>query len=168
MQSMCLKKTPTEAFIEFSALHPQVKVKQWKFKSLKPFFVKQAKERDRKSCLCREHVETQIVFSACVKFKKAAMKNSAEGGLTIQVPATLSEAVDSTLCPKPEGASFQNIKCLQRECVEWICSLFFQRNLQMRGLYVGHGMTTFQQERFLPMVKKRRKSPSSRRKLLHG
>lgn len=28
MQSMCLKKTQTEAFIEFSALHPQDKVKQ--------------------------------------------------------------------------------------------------------------------------------------------
>lgn len=105
-----LEKTQTEAFIEFSALHPQVKVKQRKFESLKPFFVKKAKERDRKSCLCRKHVETQIVFSACVKFRKAAMKNSAEGGLTIQVPATLSEAVDSTLCPKPQGASFHNIK----------------------------------------------------------
>lgn len=81
-----LEKTQTEAFIEFSALHPQVKVKQWKFESLKPFFVKQAKERDRKSCLRRKHVETQIVFSACVKFRKAAMKNSAEEGLTIQVP----------------------------------------------------------------------------------
>ena len=81
-----LEKTQTETFIEFSALHPQVKVKQWKFESLKPFFVKQAKERDRKSCLRRKHVETQIVFSACVKFRKAAMKNYAEEGLTIQVP----------------------------------------------------------------------------------
>ena len=119
-----LEKTQTEAFIQFSALHPQVKVKIQKFESLKPFFVKQAKERGRQSCLCRKHVETQIVFSACVKFRKAAMKNSAEGELTIQVQATLSEEVDSTLCPKPEGASFQNIKRLQRECDQCGVDLF--------------------------------------------
>ena len=110
------EKTQTEAFIEFSTLHPEIKVKQRKFESLKPFFVKQAKERDRKSCLCRKHVETQLVFSACMKFRKAVMKNSAAGDLPIQVPATLSEAVESTLCPKPEDAPFHNIKCLQREC----------------------------------------------------
>ena len=74
--------------------------------------------------MCRKHVETQIVFSACVKFRKEAMKNSAEGGLKIQVPVTLSEAVDSTLCPKPEGASFHNIKCLQRECAQCGVDLF--------------------------------------------
>ena len=39
-------------------------MKQRKFENLKPFFVKQAKERDHKSCLCRNHVEMQIVFNA--------------------------------------------------------------------------------------------------------
>lgn len=64
-----LEKTQTEAFLEFQELHPEVKVKQRKFESLKPFFVRQAKERDRRSCLCRKHVETQIamVYAATVR-----------------------------------------------------------------------------------------------------
>ena len=91
-----LEKTQTEAFIEFSNLHPEVKVKQRKFESLKPFFVKQARERDRKSCLCRKHVETQIVFSTCMKFRKAAIKTSVgeDNPVQVHVPATLSEAVE--------------------------------------------------------------------------
>ena len=52
-----LEQTQTDAFREFQQMHPEVKIQQRKFESLKPFFVKQAKERDRKSCLCRKHVE---------------------------------------------------------------------------------------------------------------
>ena len=63
-----LEKTQTEAYMEFKELHPEIQVKQRKFENLKPVFVKQAKERDRKSCLCRKHVGTKMVFTACMKF----------------------------------------------------------------------------------------------------
>ena len=39
-----LEKTQTEAYMEFCTLHPEIKIKQRKFESLKPFFVKQAIE----------------------------------------------------------------------------------------------------------------------------
>ena len=65
-----LEKTQMEAFMEFQALHPDVKIKQRKFESLKPFFIRAAKEKDRRSCLCRKHVEAQIVFKDCMKFRK--------------------------------------------------------------------------------------------------
>lgn len=100
-----LEKTQTEAYLEFRELHPEVNVK--------PFFVKQAKERDRKSCLCRKHVEMQIVFTACMKFRKAALKNSDQ---SVPVPKTVTECVNLTLCPKQDGASYHNIKCLERGC----------------------------------------------------
>ena len=60
---------------------------------------------------------------ACMKFRKA-QKNSAGGDQSIQIPATLREAMDPNLCPKLEGASFQNIKCLQRECDQCGVDLF--------------------------------------------
>ena len=60
---------------------------------------------------------------ACMKFRKA-QKNSAGGDQSIQIPATLPEAMDPNLCPKLEGASFQNIKCLQRECDQCGVDLF--------------------------------------------
>lgn len=130
-----LEKTQTEAFIEFSNLHSEVKVKQRKFKSLKPFFVKKARERDRKSCLCRKHVETQLFFSTCMKFRKAAMKTSVWEDTSVLVPTLLSEAVESTLCPKPESASFNNIKCKENATnVVKLCSSFFLLTLQMRDL----------------------------------
>ena len=108
-----LEKTQTEAYMEFMELHPEIQVKQRKFENLKPFFVKQAKERDRKSCLCRKHVETKMVFTACMKFRKAAMINSDQ---SIPVPKTLTECVDLTLCAKGDGASYHAITCLEREC----------------------------------------------------
>ena len=93
---------------------------------LKPFLSSKLK-KGTENLFCAEHMWKQTVFSPCVKFRKAAMKNSAEGELTIQVPATLPNAVDSTLCPKPEGASFHNIKCLQRECDQYGVDLFTLR-----------------------------------------
>lgn len=108
-----LEKTQTEAYLEFRDFHPEIQVKQRKFENLKPFFVKQAKERDRKSCLCRKHDETKMVFSACMKFGKATPVNSNE---YFPIPTTLTECVDLTLCPKPDGSSHHQIKCLEREC----------------------------------------------------
>ena len=35
-----LEKSQTDAFIEFKGLHPETKIKQRKFESLKPFFCK--------------------------------------------------------------------------------------------------------------------------------
>ena len=113
-----LEKTQTEAYMEFRELYPNIKVSQRKFESLKPFFVKQARERDRKSCLCRKHVETQIVFSACMKFRKALLKKNPELESSVSVPKTVTEAATLTLCPKPEGSMFHNIKCLERQCSE--------------------------------------------------
>lgn len=110
-----LEKTQTEAFLEFQQLHPEVKVKQRTFESLKSFFVKQATERDRRSSLCLKHMETKIVFDACMKFCKATGKASVNGD-EYPVLKTLTEAAENTLCPKEDGKMFYNIKCLEREC----------------------------------------------------
>ena len=104
--------------MEFRELYPNIKVSLRKFESLKPFFVKQARERDRKSCLCKKHVKTQIVFSACMKFRKALLKKNPELESSVSVPKTVTEAATLTLCPKPEGSMFHNIKCLERQCSE--------------------------------------------------
>ena len=110
-----LEKTQTEAFLEFQAQHPDVKIKQRKFESLKPFFVQSAKERDRRSCLCRKHVEAQIVFKDCMKVRKAVCWRN---GTDAVVPQTLTEAVNLILCAKPEGHSYHKLKCVNRECSE--------------------------------------------------
>ena len=111
-----LEKSQTEAFLEFQQLHPDVKVKQRKFESLKPFFVKQAKERDRRSCLCRKHVETKIVFNACMKFRQGIVKETDLSHDEYPVLKTVTEAAEKTLCPRQEDKLFHNIKCLEREC----------------------------------------------------
>lgn len=46
-----LEKTQTEIFLDFKAQHPEITIKQRKLKSLKPFFVRSAKEKDRRSYL---------------------------------------------------------------------------------------------------------------------
>ena len=113
----CVGKTQTDAFREFLELHSEVKIRQRKFESLKPFFVKQAKERDRRSCLCRKHVEMQIVFKSCTKYRKELVKKSANIDESFVIKR-VTEAAEKTLCPKPEGINYHNIKCLERECTE--------------------------------------------------
>ena len=110
-----LEKTQTEAFLEFQQLHPDVKVKQRKFESLKSFFVKQARERDRRSCLCRKHVETKIVFDACMKFRQGIVKETDFSHDQYPVLKTVTEASEKTLCPRREDKLFHNIECLERK-----------------------------------------------------
>ena len=108
-----LEKSQTEAFIDFKTEYPDVQIKQRKFEALKPFFEKAAKEKDRRSCLCRKHVEIQIVFKDCIKFHKSALQNSVR---FVLVTGTVTEAVNVTLCPKLQGSPYHNLKCLERQC----------------------------------------------------
>jgi len=113
-----LEKTQTEVFLEFQAQYPKAKIKQRKFESLKPFFVQPAREKDRRSCLCRKHVETQIVFKDCMKFRKAvSRRNGSKAVLLVML-------VNLTLCLKPEGHSHHSLKSLTRECSECGISKF--------------------------------------------
>ena len=41
---------------------------------LKPYFVKAARERDRRSCSCRKHEEVRLVLNECVKVRKNLLK----------------------------------------------------------------------------------------------
>ncbi|XP_031553522.1 uncharacterized protein LOC116290592 [Actinia tenebrosa] len=72
------------------------------------------REKDRRSCLCRKHVETQILFKDCMKYRKSICTNNASAPLH----SSLTELVNTTLCKKPEGQIYHNLKCLTRECKE--------------------------------------------------
>lgn len=109
-----LKKTQTEAILEFQAIHPDVKIKQPKFESLKPFFICAAKAKDWRSCLCRKHVKTQIVFKDCLKFWKNACRKS--GRNDVSIPSNLTEAANLILFEKPNDQPYHKLKCLNRDC----------------------------------------------------
>ena len=101
-----LEKTQSECFLEFQQLHPEIKIKQRKFEQLKPFFMKSARERDRQSCLCRKHVECKIIFDPCMKFRKSCEE---DGVHEVPIFSSLTEAVNSTLCPKDENSLYHNL-----------------------------------------------------------
>ena len=110
-----LEQTQSEVYFNFRAANPDVKISQRKFEGLKPYFVKGAKERDRRSCLCRKHEEARIVFSECFKFGKNLLNENP----TLEIPlVSLNEAVEMTLCPKPEGSDFHRLCCIDRSCEE--------------------------------------------------
>ena len=50
-----------------------------------------------------------------MKFRKAAVKKNGNTD-SVHVPTTLTEAVNLTLCKKPEGSEYHKIKCLNRDC----------------------------------------------------
>jgi len=76
-----LEQTQSEAYLNFRAANPDVQISQRKFEGLKPCFVKGAKERDRRSCLCRKREEAGIVLNGCLKFRKNALKENANHDL---------------------------------------------------------------------------------------
>ena len=49
---------------------------------------------------------------------KGFVKKNPELENSVSVPKTVTEAATLTLCPKPEGRMFHNIKCLERQCSE--------------------------------------------------
>lgn len=110
-----LEQTQSEAYFNFRAQHPEVVISQRKFEQLKPYYVKGARERDRQSCLCRKHEEARLVFNECVKFRKNVLKEAAHAD-SPPVPSSLTEAVEPTLCPKPEGSEFHKYCCISRTC----------------------------------------------------
>ena len=59
-----LKKAQTEIYNDFIVEHSEVKVSQRCFEKLRPHYVKPATKKDQMSCLCRIHVEANMVFRA--------------------------------------------------------------------------------------------------------
>ena len=109
-----LEKTQTDAFREFLELHSEVKIRQKKFESLKPFFLKQAKERDRRSSLYRKHVEMQIVFQSCMKYRKELVKKSANIDESFVIKS-VTEAAEKTLCLLATNGQEKKIALVQKE-----------------------------------------------------
>ena len=117
------------------------------------------REKDRRSCLCRKHVEMQIVFKDCMKFRKAVYRRN---GFDAVVPSTLTEVVNLTLSLKPEGHSHHSLKCLTRECSECGVSRFellpeeFSEGSMEEVTWKRYEYVAL--ENFYPMGKKRKKS----------
>ena len=77
-------------------------------------FVRTAKEKDRRSCLCTKNVEIQIVLKDCMRCRKSVIKKN---GLTdATVPSTITEAVNLTLCEKKEESKYHKMNCLNWNC----------------------------------------------------
>ncbi|MES9883754.1 MAG: hypothetical protein ABW185_23120 [Sedimenticola sp.] len=112
-----LEKTQTECFLEFKAKFTDIKLSQRSFEKCKPYFVQPAREKHRNTCCCRYHTEIHYVFKSCMKFRKAQHQTwSADDQLEYPVFDHLSDAVESTLCPKPKSETYSKKKCLDREC----------------------------------------------------
>ena len=68
------EKTQTDAYIDFVAKYPDIKIGQRTFDKLKPFFFRPASEKDRNTCCCRYHIESNLLFKSCMKFRKSNRK----------------------------------------------------------------------------------------------
>ena len=95
-----IEKTQTDAYIDFVAKYPDIKIGQRTFDKLKPFFVPPASEKDRNRCCCRYHIESNLLFKSCMKFRKS--KNQSETSVVESYPVyeNLGEIIDVTVCPK--------------------------------------------------------------------
>ena len=110
------EKNQTEACVEFTSIHPEIKISRQKFENLKPFSVKGAREQDRQIRMCRLHVELQIVFKDCMKFRKKVTDASSEKTDELEVYTSVGSAIEQTLCLTPGDEKYHKLRCLKREC----------------------------------------------------
>lgn len=106
-----MEKTQSEIFEEFKAANSDIKVSQRYFERLRPFFVQQLRPKDRTTCCCRKHVEARLLFRKCNDFNRKT-------GRTHLLFDHLSDAVNTTMCPKPDGSQYHSIKCIRRTCAD--------------------------------------------------
>ena len=109
--------TQNESFHEFKAKFPEVKMGQRTFENCKPFYVALARPEDRNSCCCRTHVETSMLFTSCMNYRKQLIKERPEREQGYPIFTHLTDLVDKTLCPKLEEAEFHQKGCCDRECL---------------------------------------------------
>ena len=76
IMAQVIEKTQTDAYIDFVAKYPDIKIGQRTFDKLKPFFVRPASEKNRNTCCCRYHIESNLLFKSSMKFRKS--KNQSE------------------------------------------------------------------------------------------
>ncbi len=107
-----LEKTEREIFCDFKTEYPNIKMGETMFRRCKPFFVVAARKQDRKTCLCRKHVEIRMVLKACAKFRAACYSNGSIDKELYPPLDSVSKTVNTTLCPNMEN----NIQCLSRNC----------------------------------------------------
>lgn len=112
-----LQKTQTEAYLDFKQNNPEIKISQRCFEQLKPYFVKPARERDRLTCMCRQHVELKIVFDACMRYRKSILADSEIH--EVNVYSHLGDLVKESLCPLDDESRYNRMECIQRVSALW-------------------------------------------------
>jgi len=116
-EKQVLEMTQNEAFNEFKAKYPEVKMGQRTFENCKPFYVAPARPIDRNSCCCRTHVETRMLFTSCMKYRKQLINEQPQREQDYPIYTHLTDLVDQTLCPKLEEVEFHRKECCDRECL---------------------------------------------------
>ncbi|MES9879654.1 MAG: hypothetical protein ABW185_02090 [Sedimenticola sp.] len=106
-----LEKTQTEIFQEFKTNNPDIKISQRQFEKYKPFYVRAVREKDRMTCCCRYHVEANLVFKSCKKFRQDCLKSSEELPNANSFE-TLSDVINESLCAPA------TLACFNRTCDE--------------------------------------------------
>lgn len=107
-----LEKTQTEVYLDFIREHPSIKISQRSFENCKPFFIRQVRPQDRQTCCCRYHIEIKSAFKSCMQYRK----NIDHTDRAVPVYDSISDIVDTTLCPKE--TEDHKLSCLKRTCNE--------------------------------------------------
>ena len=105
-----LRKSQTEAFVDFKEKYPDIQISQRTFERCKPYFIREARPKDRITCCCRYHLEMRSLFRTCMDFRRKHVVSE-----THTVYENMSSMCSDTLCAPDENGNF-NRSCLEREC----------------------------------------------------
>ena len=105
-----LRKTHTEAFHDFKEKYPDINISQSTFERCKPYFVREARVKDRVTCCCRYHLEIKTVFKTCMDFRKKLAHSDNH-----IIYDNMYDMSRDTLC-EPDGNGYFQKTCLDRQC----------------------------------------------------
>ncbi len=108
-----LLATQSQTFKKFKEENPDIRMGHTSFWKLRPFFVKPAGLKDRITCLCRIHVEANLMFAVAKKLRKEKLDSD-----NYPVWKSVSELAEISLCPTENmnGEDLHKSTCLDRKC----------------------------------------------------
>ncbi|XP_053389228.1 uncharacterized protein LOC128552225 [Mercenaria mercenaria] len=115
-----LTSTQSSIYLNFVKENPDIKIGQRLFESLKPYYIKSAKRKDRITCLCKQHVEVSSLFKKAKECRKSILDKTPNLKDDYVLWGSLSDVTEESLCPPVSinGEKMFRMSCLKRDCTK--------------------------------------------------
>ena len=109
----------TQFFLNFKRKHPDITMRQRTCEHFRPWWWRKHTEQDRRTCQCSNHLCPKFAVTAVAEWRRQVnpkIQADSPDSAIIEPNSSLTDAADSIMCMKADGADFHRIDCIERKC----------------------------------------------------